>query len=194
MLGEISGRKFEVWVGQVPQCFRAAHQAVPTGGWFFGDFFGVGNGRGSSPLLPGRTSPSFQMKRSRKRRKRRLLLLWSVKSLPIFWRFFFGVGGILVGFHVGLFFCGWWSFPVEVWHDLLRPDLFLWCRNAAGIARWMKMSLKWVSGSSTRCNCWQVPMAIPALQRASRRVRCIGWPVLPQHSKVKAGMDLKGLC
>jgi len=136
------------------------------------------------------------MKRSRKRRKRRLLLLWSVKSLPIFWIFFcFCVGnfGGVSCWRLGVVL--WVVLDlVEVWLDLLRPDLFLWCRNAAGIARWMKMSLKWVSGSSTRCN-WLTSRrhGLPALLHACNASRRIGWPVLPQHSKVKAGwwMDLK---
>ena len=46
----------------------------PPAGDFFGAFSGPGWGRGGFLAvfaLPGRTSPSFQMKRSRKRRKRR---------------------------------------------------------------------------------------------------------------------------
>ena len=94
--------------------------------------------------------------------------------------------------------------------DLLRlRPFFFWCRNAAGWSQVDEDELEMGERELYEVQFWQVPMAIPALQRVTsrqvavmgfllcstrtRRAQRIGWPVLPQHSKVKAGwwMDLK---
>ena len=95
---------------------------------FFGAFSGSEMGEVNLAVfaLPGRTLPSFQMKRSRKRRKRRLLLLWSVKSLPIFEGFFCFCGGKFCwGFMLAAWCCvvGGPSCGGQVW---LVKTLFFW--------------------------------------------------------------------
>ena len=139
MLGEISVTKSRSELVKFHNASVRHIKPSPPAGDFFGAFSGPGWGRGGfSPLLPGRTLPSFQMKRSRKRRKRRHRCCCGQWNLfPIFWRpFFFGVWGGNFGgvscWRLGIVLwvvvkpCGGMTWPVKT------PSFFFWCRNAAG--------------------------------------------------------------
>ena len=93
----------------------------PPAGDFFGAFSGPGNGRGSNRrccLARSNLALIPDEEKQKKKKKKAPLLLWSVKSLPIF-----------EDFHVELGFMLSWCcvvggpFLVEV-YDLLRPSFF----------------------------------------------------------------------